>query len=75
MVIEVPVKQAVHWMSPHDADEQMVLNISPADKLAHKGGVQSALADGSVRFLSETLAPETRRAVISINGKEVVGEF
>jgi hypothetical protein len=27
------------------------------------------------RFLSETLAPETRRAVISINGEEVVGEF
>ena len=75
MVIEVPLKQAVHWMSPHDADEQMVLNISPTKKLAHIGGVQAALADGSVRFLSETLAPETRRAVISINGKEVVGEF
>ena len=75
MVIEVPVKQAVHWMSPHDADEQMVLNISPTKKLAHIGGVQAAFADGSVRFLSETLVPETRRAVISINGKEVVGEF
>lgn len=75
MVIEVPVKQAVPWMAPQDADEQMVLNISLADKLAHKGGVQGALADGSVRFLSATMAPETRRAVISINGKEVVGEF
>lgn len=75
MVIEVPVKQAVHWMSPHDADEQTVLNISLDDKLAHTGGVQSAFADGSARFLSMTMAPETRRAVISINGKEVVGEF
>ena len=75
MVIEVPVKQAVHWMSPQDADEQMVLNISLDDKLAHTGGVQSAFADGSARFLSATMAPETRRAVISINGEEVVGEF
>lgn len=75
MVIEVPVKLAVPWMAPQDADEQMVLNISLADKLAHKGGVQGALADGSVRFLSATMAPETRRAVISINGEEVVGEF
>lgn len=75
MVIEVPVKQAVPWMSPQDADEQTVLNINPADKLAHTGGVQAALADGSVRFLSATMAPETRRAVISINGEEVVGEF
>jgi prepilin-type processing-associated H-X9-DG protein len=53
----------------------MVLNIGPTRKLAHIGGVQAAFADGSVRFLSETLAPEIRRAVISINGKEVVGEF
>lgn len=75
MVIEVPVKQAVHWMSPQDADEPMILNISNDDKLAHAGGVQAALADGSVRFLSATIAPETRRALISINGKEVVGEW
>ncbi len=75
MVIEVPVKQAVHWMSPHDADDQMVLNIGPADKRAHTGGVQAAVADGSVRFLSATMDPETRRAVISINGKEVIGEW
>lgn len=75
MVIEVPVKQAVPWMSPQDADEQMLLMISQHDELAHTGGVQAALADGSVRFLSATMNPETRRAVISINGEEVVGEF
>lgn len=75
MVIEVPVKQAVPWMSPQDADEQTVLGISEHDELAHRGGVQAALADGSARFLSVTMAPETRRAVISINGEEVVGEF
>jgi uncharacterized Fe-S cluster protein YjdI len=75
MVIEVPVIQAVPWMSPQDADEHTVLRISEHDELAHTGGVQAALADGSARFLSATMNPETRRAVISINGEEVVGEF
>ena len=75
MVIEVPVKQAVPWMSPQDADEQMLLMISQRDELAHTGGVQAALADGSVRFLSATMNPETRRAVISINGEEVIRDF
>ena len=75
MVIEVPVKQAVPWMSPQDADEQTVLRISELDEVAHTGGVQAALADGSVRFLSATMNPETRRAVISINGEEVIRDF
>ena len=75
MVIEVPVKQAVPWMSPQDADEQAVLRISEHDEVAHTGGVQAALADGSVRFLSATMNPETRRAVISINGEEVIRDF
>jgi hypothetical protein len=75
MVIEVPVKQAVPWMSPQDADEQTLLRISQHDELAHSGGVQAALADGSARFLSATMNPETRRAVISINGEEVIRDF
>jgi prepilin-type processing-associated H-X9-DG protein len=62
-------------MSPQDADEQMFLSLNKDDEVAHMGGVQAALADGSVRFLSATMATETRRAIISINGNETVGEF
>ena len=75
MVIEVPQKHAVHWMSPLDAEEQVVLRFSSNDQLAHTGGVQGTLADGSVRYISANIAPETRRALISINGKEPLGEF
>jgi hypothetical protein len=75
IVIEVPPKHAVHWMSPQDADEPMILSISNNDELAHTGGVQGALADGSIRFLSATIAPETRRALITRNGNEPLGEF
>jgi len=75
MVMEVPQKNSVLWMSPQDADEQMFLSLNKDDKVAHSGGIQAAFADGSARFLSADLAAETRRAIMSINGNESVGEF
>jgi prepilin-type N-terminal cleavage/methylation domain-containing protein len=71
MVIEVPPSQAVHWMSPSDAAEDLVLNAVGAEKLAHPSGTQAALVDGSVRFLSAKTKPEILRALISIAGKDV----
>ena len=41
----------------------------------HTGGVQLLLNDGSVRFISENVDLGTWRAVGSIDGGEVVGEF
>jgi len=41
----------------------------------HPGGVQISLADGSVRFLTETIDIDTLSGLTSINGGEVVGEF
>lgn len=41
----------------------------------HVGGVHLALCDGSVRFVSENLDLQTWRALGSVNGDEVVGEF
>lgn len=38
----------------------------------HTGGVNSALADGSVRFISETVDIDTWRAASTINGSESV---
>ncbi len=75
MVIEVAQEQAVHWMAPQDASEEMVLNFGKDGKLAHTGGTQAAFADGHVRFLSEQMSPEILRALISIAGNDRVGEF
>lgn len=75
MVIEVAQEQAVHWMAPQDANEEMVLNFGKEGSLAHIGGTQAAFADGHVQFLSENLEAETRRALISIAGNDRVGEF
>lgn len=75
MVFEVAQEQAVHWMAPQDASEEMVLNFGNDGKLNHTGGTQAALADGSVRFLSENLDTETLRALISSAANDRVGEF
>lgn len=41
----------------------------------HTGGVQTVLADGSVRFLSENMSAATLVGLITLNGGEIVGDF
>ncbi|MEZ6063483.1 MAG: DUF1559 domain-containing protein [Planctomycetaceae bacterium] len=41
----------------------------------HEGGVYVALADGSVRFINERIDLRTWRALGTIHGEEVIGEF
>jgi hypothetical protein len=75
MVIEVPSERSVPWMSPHDADESLVLSFGAGSKLAHAGGMHAALCDGSVRFLSVALPAATRRSLISVAGGDKVADF
>ena len=41
----------------------------------HTGGAQAALADGSVRFISADTDPNILKALLTVDGKEEVGEF
>jgi prepilin-type N-terminal cleavage/methylation domain-containing protein/prepilin-type processing-associated H-X9-DG protein len=42
----------------------------------HPGGINAAMADGSVRFVRETISPETFAALITMAGGEVIeGEW
>ena len=41
----------------------------------HPGGVNLALADGSVRFLKESVNIATFAALVSYNGGEIVGDY
>lgn len=41
----------------------------------HPGGVHIALADGSVRFVGNSINLSLMRALATINGREVIGEF
>jgi type II secretory pathway pseudopilin PulG len=75
MVIEVPSDRSVPWMCPKDADGELLMSIGPESKLAHVGGMDAALCDGSVRFLSTALPNAARRALISVAGGDKVGDF
>jgi prepilin-type processing-associated H-X9-DG protein len=69
LVIEVDPEHAVHWMSPEDATEAQVVSFASAKPLAHPGGTHAAFADGSIRFLPESIQqPAVLRALISVAG-------
>ena len=70
MLIEVDSAHAVQWMSPFDADEQLVLGIGPKSKLDHHDGMHAAFVDGHVEFLPADLPADQRRAPISIAGHD-----
>jgi hypothetical protein len=66
IVIEVDVAHAVHWMSPQDASEDMVLQMGGVEKLPHPGGFQAATTDGGVKLISANTKPGELRAAISV---------
>lgn len=70
LVIDVDMAHAVPWMSPVDADEQVILSIDTESELQHPGGFQAAFADAHVRFLEADLSAPQRRALISISGHD-----
>jgi len=56
-----------------DSSDQMLRTV--ASRSMHVGGVQILLGDGSVRFVSQNLNLATWRAMATISGGEVLGEF
>jgi len=70
MVIEVSEKHAVHWMSPNDATEEMILSRKTDGEFSHPHGSQAAFVDGHITFLTENVRPDVLRALISIDGND-----
>ncbi|HEY0983109.1 DUF1559 domain-containing protein [Schlesneria sp.] len=75
IVIEVPSDQAVHWMSPVDADEKVVRELVQTKKKPHNRGGHIALVDGSVRLLENKTPYDQVRALVTVDGKEIVRDF
>ena len=72
------VNSGVNWVEPRDLEvERMGFEINdPAGggiRSRHPGGVNAAMCDGSVRWLSEWTTAEDVRAMTTIDGGEVIG--
>ncbi|MEZ6136591.1 MAG: DUF1559 domain-containing protein [Pirellulaceae bacterium] len=72
LVVETDESHAVSWMSPDDIDLQTFIDAS-ANRHAHIGGANAAMADGSVQFFSDNADTTTRGAIVTKNGGEVLG--
>lgn len=79
MVIEA-TGSGIGWAEPRDLDATKITfqvnePLGGEVESPHPGGVQCALCDGSVRFLSEMMEPEQLRALSTIDGGENVDPF
>ena len=69
VVVEVPAKRAVHWMSPTDTTESEIAILGAVAEPAHPNGDQALTLAGSVLTMSDW-KPAKLRALISIAGND-----
>lgn len=76
-IMVVEVSGGSHsWMEPVDLDAaklKFAINGGPEEPGSHHpGGMNASMADGSVRFISQTIDKKTLESLITIDGGEVV---
>ena len=75
MVVEAQ-NSGIHWTEPKDIDINVEGTPGPGGLSSfHTGGFQGVLVDGSVRFISGSINPQTLKALLTIDGGETVGDF
>jgi prepilin-type N-terminal cleavage/methylation domain-containing protein len=71
VVIDADAEHAVPWMSPHDADENLVLGLGVGEsKTNHPGVILALFADGHSEPISVDTPAAERIALISIAGND-----
>ena len=70
MVVEATEADAVHWMSPNDADANFFKNLSSDTPAAHPPGGNILFADGSVRFLNYEELDESIHGLATVAGDD-----
>lgn len=73
-IVEVPLSSAVHWMSPMDADEDLVLSFAKEAQLPHNSGTHGLFADGHVDFIAATTPADRLRALMTVAGREKIAD-
>lgn len=75
MVLEVDAASAVHWMSPWNADEALLMALTNQSQHSHSPLTHVLTVDGAVSMLNSSTTAEHRRAMISVAGGEAIPEF
>lgn len=75
--VDAPADKAVPWMSPHDADEKVLLEFGRVSDSQHAGKGQQAgavmmagFADGHSQLLHRLLDDDARRALITVSADD-----
>ena len=79
MVVEVK-GTGVNWAEPKDLDASTVTyplgsGTGSSPDSNHPGGLNAALCDGSVRFISDSISPQTFNALMTKAGAEMISGF
>jgi prepilin-type processing-associated H-X9-DG protein len=67
----------IPWMKPDDVDIKLHGSIGDPQGFSsrHVGGIHVLMADGAVRFISQSIAPQTLQSLFTANGDEPVPDF
>ncbi len=77
LIVVEAANAGIPWMKPDDVDIAKHPTLGDHDGFSsdHAGGVQGLMGDGSVRFLTQSIAAQTLKALFTRDGNEVVGSF
>jgi hypothetical protein len=77
LLVGEAVNAGIPWMKPEDIDITAHPSLGDRDGFSsdHTGGIQVLMCDGAVRFVSQSIAPATLKALFTRNGGETVGDF
>lgn len=74
MLVECDSDLAVPWMKPQDITLKQFLSPGTANEAGgHQGGAHVMMADGAVTFFTDSLDSQSRRTMISKDGKDLIG--
>jgi hypothetical protein len=67
----------IPWMKPEDVDiaKHSTLGDPAGFSSHHTGGVHGLMCDGQVKFLPQSMAPQTLKALFTRDGRDVVAPF
>lgn len=75
LVIDASPSIAVHWMEPSDPGVHFFLNFGEESETPHPTGLHVLFADGTPKYITANVPRETRKALSTIDGGEIIDSY